>query len=306
MNYQLHYNNLINRARIRILDEYTETHHIVPRCIGGSDDKNNLVELTPEEHYVAHQMLIKIYPTEIKLILAARYMCYGNSKNGGRKNNKLFGWLRRKHSIAMSILNTGRTQLPETIEKRKESRKWYKPSIETKEKISKSNQGKHKKSHSVETKKKISDTMVQQYIDGERISYVKGTHISDEHKAAISAAGKGKTLSDDHKKKISDAKIGVKFSEEHKQLLSKSSARKGKEPWNKGIPLSDDHKKTMGKKNSDNLKGKTWEEIYGIEGAAIRCENIKLKRMAKVDADERATKNLIKEDISEIKRILFH
>ena len=27
--------------------------------MGGTDDEENLVELTPEEHYVAHQLLVK-------------------------------------------------------------------------------------------------------------------------------------------------------------------------------------------------------------------------------------------------------
>lgn len=58
MNYQQHYNNLINRSKNRFLDIYTDTHHIVPKCMGGNDDAANLAELTPEEHYVAHQLLV--------------------------------------------------------------------------------------------------------------------------------------------------------------------------------------------------------------------------------------------------------
>jgi len=29
--------------------------------MGGSDDKSNLVDLTPEEHFLAHQLLLKIH-----------------------------------------------------------------------------------------------------------------------------------------------------------------------------------------------------------------------------------------------------
>lgn len=64
--------------------------------MGGSDDKNNLVELTPEEHYVVHQLLVKIYPNNHKLAFAANAMCLNNT--GRRNNNKLFGWLRRRIS----------------------------------------------------------------------------------------------------------------------------------------------------------------------------------------------------------------
>jgi hypothetical protein len=38
--------------------EYSETHHILPKCLGGKD-KNNLVKLTAKEHYIAHALLTK-------------------------------------------------------------------------------------------------------------------------------------------------------------------------------------------------------------------------------------------------------
>jgi hypothetical protein len=56
MNYKKIYDQLVERATSRILEDYTETHHIVPRCMGGTDSLDNLVELTPEEHYLAHQL----------------------------------------------------------------------------------------------------------------------------------------------------------------------------------------------------------------------------------------------------------
>ena len=89
VDYQKHYDLLISRSYTRNLDCYTEKHHIIPRCMGGSDDVTNLAELTPEEHYVAHQLLIKIYPDEPKLVFAAHMM------TRGRSNNKLYGWLRK-------------------------------------------------------------------------------------------------------------------------------------------------------------------------------------------------------------------
>jgi len=95
MNYAKIYEQLITRARERVLDSFTETHHILPRCLGGTDDISNLVELTPEEHFVAHQLLVKIYPGESKLVFAVIQMT-----GGYKRNNKCFGWLRRKISEA--------------------------------------------------------------------------------------------------------------------------------------------------------------------------------------------------------------
>ena len=97
MNYLKHYNALIERAKTRILEGYVEKHHIIPKCMGGTDVSENIVILTPEEHYVAHQLLIKIYPNEPKLIYAAVVM--SGPKKYKNINNKLFGWLKRKNKV---------------------------------------------------------------------------------------------------------------------------------------------------------------------------------------------------------------
>ena len=110
MNYKKHYDLLINRAKNRLLEGYTERHHIIPRCIGGSDDPNNLVDLTPEEHYVAHQLLVKIYPEEKGLLYAAHIMTRKSYKNNYR-NNKLYGWLRKKFSETFSGENNNQAKL---------------------------------------------------------------------------------------------------------------------------------------------------------------------------------------------------
>jgi hypothetical protein len=61
MNYSAHYNLLINRAKVRTTIGYKEAHHIIPRCLGGTDDPANLVDLTAREHYIAHILLAKIH-----------------------------------------------------------------------------------------------------------------------------------------------------------------------------------------------------------------------------------------------------
>lgn len=107
MNYKKIYDSIIDRAKSRsLLECYTEKHHIIPRCIGGSDDANNIAILTPEEHYVCHQLLVKIHPNVRGLATAVFLMCC-NSKNHKRYNNKVYGWLRRK---ASSLLRTSITK----------------------------------------------------------------------------------------------------------------------------------------------------------------------------------------------------
>lgn len=98
MNYKKIYDTLIEKARTRELDsQYYEKHHIVPRCQGGTDEPSNLVKLTPEEHYVAHQLLAKAHPTHRGLMHAALMMCVN------RPSNKLYGWIRRRVSESQSL-----------------------------------------------------------------------------------------------------------------------------------------------------------------------------------------------------------
>lgn len=98
MDYEKHYNMLVERGKSRPVTGYVEKHHIVPKCMGGKDDVDNLVSLTPEEHYLAHLLLVKIYPKCTPLVSAAIIMTTHNTNY--RVNNKLYGWLRRRASQA--------------------------------------------------------------------------------------------------------------------------------------------------------------------------------------------------------------
>ncbi len=169
MNYKKHYDILIERAKNRILDGYLEEHHIIPRCLGGSNDKSNLAKLTPEEHFVAHQLLIKIHPGVPGLVYAVRMMCFGDNRN-----NKWYGWLKREYS---------------------KSRVNYKHSDDTKKKISESRKGvaTHTTAHTVETKRKISES-------------VKSGRTKEMNRAH-SVKMSGRKLSEEHKKKIKESRM---------------------------------------------------------------------------------------------------
>jgi hypothetical protein len=65
MNYVNIYNKIINKAksenRLKSKLFLLEKHHILPKSIGGNNNKNNLVLLTPKEHYICHRLLLEIY-----------------------------------------------------------------------------------------------------------------------------------------------------------------------------------------------------------------------------------------------------
>ncbi len=77
MNYQNIYNNIINNAKNRknVNNQYFEIHHIIPRCIGGTNSNENLVQLTLREHFICHELLVKIYPNNNSLKCALWIIC---------------------------------------------------------------------------------------------------------------------------------------------------------------------------------------------------------------------------------------
>jgi len=107
MNYKNIHDEIIKRAQTRIIeaDVYYEKHHIVPRCLGGDNSKENLVRLTAREHFIIHLLLIKLYPDNPKLVYAARMLSdvkSGASQISNRSQNRKYEWLRIKHSKVVS------------------------------------------------------------------------------------------------------------------------------------------------------------------------------------------------------------
>lgn len=180
MDYKKHYDLLMRRAQHRTIVGYCESHHIIPRCVGGSDVLTNLANLTPEEHFLAHLLLVKIYPLEPKLVFAAHMMSTSNN-NHRRQNNKVYGWLRKRHASYISDLNSG--NIPPNLGK----------------------------SHSDETKRKISEGVKRNNKENNKVPWNKGTigafSHSDETKRRMSESKKGKPgrkQSEDTKRKISE------------------------------------------------------------------------------------------------------
>lgn len=99
--YKVIYENFVDerkQKRIRKLSNNTpyEEHHIIPRSLGGSDNSNNLVKLTPREHYFAHLLLVKITSgaDQIKMSQALRFMS-GITKSKRVINSKQYDLAKR-------------------------------------------------------------------------------------------------------------------------------------------------------------------------------------------------------------------
>ena len=147
MNYQRHYDLLIERAKVRVLTGYKESHHIVPRCLGGGNEASNLVDLTAEEHFLAHQLLVKIIPGH-KMIFAAHAMMMAGIRTNGPRN-KSFGWLRRLNAKAISERRTGARHSAESRAKMSELAKRRRSTPESRAKASAALKGRVKSSDHV-------------------------------------------------------------------------------------------------------------------------------------------------------------
>lgn len=239
MNYLKHYQTLIERARSRILpkETYVEIHHVIPRCLGGDDSPENLVALTPEEHVVAHLLLIKLHPDNPKLLYAIQ-LIYGSNVTDGTivKNNKEYGWVRRKviadnsERMKGNTFSVGSVRSDETKAKISAALTGRQLSDETKMKMSESRTG---LLHSDSAKEKMSKAKKGKQPRG------VGFSLSDDTKKKISLANKGKAKSADHLKKLNEARdLAAKKRKEN----NIASPMKGK-PWSEARRIAAQKKK---------------------------------------------------------------
>jgi hypothetical protein len=125
-----------------------EKHHIVPKSIVPN---NNLVALTPREHYIAHLLLIKCVNPKYraKMLYAITAMKMRTSKDI-KINSRVFEKLKIEANISRSAALKGRTHSQEAREKIKAKRALQVFSAETKAKMSAGRKGKKKSADAIE------------------------------------------------------------------------------------------------------------------------------------------------------------
>jgi hypothetical protein len=119
------YYAIINRSCTRANNEYTEKHHIIPKSLGGNNHPTNLVRLTMREHFVCHQLLIRMLDGEsrYKMLHAAWRLAH---QKGQKITSRQYEILKKLRSNAMtgrknpavSVALTGRKVPREVIAKR--------------------------------------------------------------------------------------------------------------------------------------------------------------------------------------------
>lgn len=189
---------MVENAKSRTLEGYKERHHVVPKCMGGSNKKENLAELTAREHFVCHWLLTKCVTGQFyqkKMLNALGKFVQESSVQKRNLTSRQYEVARK----AISVANKNRTYTKEMRQKMSEANKgripWNKGKVglqeypdtakeklkelysnksleerygiekakSVKEKISKTKEGKPSgmlgKTHSAETREKMSKNM---------------------------------------------------------------------------------------------------------------------------------------------------
>jgi len=110
------YYSIIDRAKTRSISCYTEKHHIIPRSLGGTDAKENIVALTAREHFICHLLLTKMTSgLDKKKMVSSVFYLTGRGKadrNNHVKHSRLYENLRTQLSKFVSEQKKGCKQPP--------------------------------------------------------------------------------------------------------------------------------------------------------------------------------------------------
>lgn len=195
------YYTITSNAKQRITEDYTESHHIMPQSLGGSNDTDNLVELTAREHFICHWLLIKMTEGDDrgKMLYALQ---------GMKAENR---YQQRYHTkITSRVYEKYRIEHAENHSKRMKGRKaWNK---------GRKLEGEELEIHRERTRNRKIDPIKQTEGQQKRIAKVLGRKDSEEAKLKKSLALKGKPkgpMKEEQKLKTSNTMRGHKKTASH-------------------------------------------------------------------------------------------
>ena len=214
------YESIITRAKQRSIDSYTERHHIIPRSLNGSDDTDNLVDLTAREHFICHWLLTKMVDStndKWKMMNALGYMMWAENQNQERYkvSARLYEQLKTKHS---------------------EMKSWA---------VAGERNGMYGKHHSEEAREKIRQSRLGNQINEEQRDKIRqfrtGKKWTEEQKQLMSERRKGKTVGENNgmhgrthspeaKAKMAEKAKQRKQSSDTRQKIAKSNTGQKRSP----------------------------------------------------------------------------
>lgn len=147
-----------------------ESHHIIPKCMGGSNSLSNRVLLTPREHFIAHLLLSKSVEQQYKQKMycaLVRFMGKKSTKSGIKINSRIYQSIIHNNRIYMMGENNpfyGKRHTEEARKKISSKNKEYHLSNEN---------SFYGKKHTEKTKKIISNKRSQPI----KVYFIDGTFV---------------------------------------------------------------------------------------------------------------------------------
>lgn len=236
---------IIGNARKRKLDKFFEKHHIIPKCIKGTNDWWNIVNLTYKEHFLVHWLLIKM--TEGKDRYMMLHALGSMIKPVGFRNKKIIaGWQYEISRKAFSEMRKGRKVSNETkqrisvgvkaswTEERRQTFSEYRKGLffseNAKKKISLAHKG---RKHTLEARQNMSKGAKGKKLSEETKAKIKSYKHTDEARLKMSIAAKknkGVKWTEERKKAKSAALVGRKLTETCKENMKiAQQARRARE-----------------------------------------------------------------------------
>lgn len=232
------YNSIICRATTRMLDNatYFEKHHIIPRCLGGTNDKSNIVRLTAKEHFICHLLLIRMVENRV----AKSKLSYAVWQF-----TKRYATSAAKYENLRIQLSNNTKGIPKSEEHKTALRK------------PKSNTSKMKGGPGGVKGRKIK---------GQALTNIRNA-VKLQDRSGENNSFYGKHHSEETKQYYRNLFSNVPLSDTHKENISKGL--KGKSTWNKGIAMNDSAKQ----KASQSLSGRITIN-NGSTNKRVKPENI--------------------------------
>lgn len=293
MNHKKIYDNLIQKAKERNYyskkykiglvktNLYLETHHIIPKCLGGDDSENNLVVLTLKEHFIAHLLLCKLYPNSPQI---ANAFCIMLNKTPD-KNAKSYS---KYKQIYIEYLKT-RTRETWSKERLEAARSKGLELARNPEYLRKVSEGVNKAYNETDLRKKVSEAS-------------KKAWQNEEYRDNQIKKLKERTSKEDYKKKISDLRKQENIN--NPELKQKRIEAIKKHMYNKSEDWIAEQTEIITKRmNSPEWKQKYRDKYYGSNfDRSRKVIDTETKQIYSSAVEASKVKNL---NVSTVKKYLY-
>jgi hypothetical protein len=184
------------RPQIKVKDQYTERHHIIPDSFyinnrskgkspgwleGNSNDKSNMVRLSPREHFICHWLLTKMVMSQAVYKMQKALVALRRSGSNHKRvySSAHYAHLRKLSAKILSEQNKNRVQSDQERAKRSAALK-----------------GRKRPEHVIQALQQANLNRVVSEDTKQKLSKIfKGSKRGDDTRAKISAAQVGRSLS---------------------------------------------------------------------------------------------------------------